>query len=449
MSNTGSQPDGRDRGGSGSLFVPAPDLAPQEYLLSLERHGIKLGLETIGYLLDHADRPHQGYPTTHVAGTNGKGSTVAMLCAILRAAGYTVGRFTSPHLIHLNERFQIDSIPISDDALDEQIVFFRRIAEAREWLPPTFFEMNAAIAFRWFAQRRVDAAIIEVGMGGRFDATNVLNPEVAVITNIELDHMRFLGDTLEAIAFEKAGILKEGRPAVVSEMKPGPCQVILDRAQELDCPVSLLGRDFTCHVEGTPLDVRFFFKSPELDIGPVPLGLAGRFQGPNAAVSTMTAWLLRQRFPNIDRGAIERGLRGVRWPCRLERVLDDPPVIIDVAHNVAGAVTLAPELPPGCILVFAVSKDKDASAMLDALAPLAHTLILTQFSGDRALPVGQLCAVANQYSHYSTPDLAEAIATGLDLASAEHPLVITGSIFTCGEARQILIERHGAPAPAF
>ncbi|HEO71981.1 MAG TPA: bifunctional folylpolyglutamate synthase/dihydrofolate synthase, partial [Candidatus Hydrogenedentes bacterium] len=161
--------------------------SPLDYLFRLEHHGIKLGLETIDYLLHAAGNPHHDYPTVHVGGTNGKGSTVAALHAILRSAGYRVGRFTSPHLIDIRERFQIDGQLIADAELDENIRIFRDIAEQRAWFPPTFFEMNAAIAFRWFAQQHVDCALVEVGLGGRFDATNVIVPEASAITTIALD----------------------------------------------------------------------------------------------------------------------------------------------------------------------------------------------------------------------------------------------------------------------
>ncbi|MDQ1257898.1 MAG: dihydrofolate synthase / folylpolyglutamate synthase, partial [Candidatus Hydrogenedentes bacterium] len=239
-----------------------------------------------------------------------------MLDAILRAAGYTVGRFTSPHLIDLNERFLVNGEPIANEALDEQIDFFRTIADAREWWPPTFFEMTTVIAFRWFDQREVDCAIIEVGLGGRFDATNIITPEAVAITNIELDHTKYLGDTLPEIAFEKAGIIKPGRPVVVGETKPEPRDVILARAAEMDAPVRLMGRDFTYELSGPPETLEFSFETPLVKLGPTPLGLVGRFQGHNAAIAVTLALDLVPRYPKITAKAIETGLREVCWPCR-------------------------------------------------------------------------------------------------------------------------------------
>ena len=424
-------------------------LTPLEYLFSLERHGIKLGLDTIDYLLTSAGNPQERYPTVHVAGTNGKGSVIAVLNAILRAAGYTVGRFTSPHLIELGERFQIDEERIGDEALDEYISYFRVLADKREWFPPTFFEVSTAIAFRWFAKREVDCALIEVGLGGRFDATNVIVPEVSAITTIELDHMRFLGETLEEIALEKAGIVKEGLPVVVSETKPGPRDVILARASKLAAPVSLRGRDFEYAVAGPPSALQFRFESDTLNLGPVRLGLAGTFQGENAATAVAVATLLTKRFPRINARAICTGLETVQWPCRLEKVLDNPPVIIDVAHNPAGARRLATELDKECVTILAVSKDKDTLGIIEALAPVTHTLILSQFPGNRALPIEHLRDAAGNHPHREMEDLAEAIELGLECASETRPLLITGSIFTAGAARRILIDRHGAPPLQF
>ena len=245
----------------------------REYLFSLELHGIKLGLENITGLLNAADNPHERLATVHVAGTNGKGSVIAMLDAMARAAGYTVGRFTSPHLIDVTERFLIDGRPMPSEALDSQIAFFREIAEGMA-AAPTFFEMNTAVAFRWFALRGVDLAIIEVGMGGRLDSTNVICPIAAAITNIDLDHTRYLGDTLAQIAFEKAGILKPATPAVISETKPGPLDVILARAGEVGSPTYLLGRDFHFETRGAFPETRFRYSSETLSLDFAPLGLA-------------------------------------------------------------------------------------------------------------------------------------------------------------------------------
>jgi dihydrofolate synthase / folylpolyglutamate synthase len=412
------------------------------YLDSLEYHGIKLGLNNITRLLDEAGNPHRSLTALHVGGTNGKGSVVAMLSAILRAAGHTTGRFISPHLMEVNERFLFNAQSITDEELDEQIGFFRAIAERME-NPPTYFEFVTAIAFRWFAQRRPDFALIEVGMGGRFDSTNVIMPVAGAITNIDLEHTRYLGDTLEMIAFEKAGIIKRSVPFAVGENKTSPQRVILDQAAKLRCPVRLLDRDFSFQLSGPTMEPQFAYQGARLRFEPTPLGLPGSYQGPNAAVAVAVAEILMESRPRINEDAVKAGLKSARWPCRLEQVLDNPPVIVDVAHNPAGAAKLAWEIPPS-VIVLAVSSDKETEEILRALAPVAKTLILSQASTHRALPLDDLCKAAGARPYQRAGTLAEAVELGLRLATSSTPLVITGSLFTAGEARRILIAEHGA-----
>ena len=422
-------------------------MTPREYLFGLELHGIKLGLENIARLLEAAGNPHERLPAAHISGTNGKGSVAAMLDAMGRAAGYTVGRFTSPHLMDVAERFMVAGRPMPPAVLDAQIEFFRNIA-GRMAAPPTFFEMNTAIALRWFAECGVDLAIIEVGMGGRLDSTNVIQPLATAITNIDLEHTQYLGDTLEKIAFEKAGILKPATPAVIAETKPGPLEVILARARNVGSPVRLLGRDFDFSVRGSFPHVEFRYESGARALDYVPLGLAARYQASNAAVAVALAGQLQARYPRLDDRALAEGLRGARWPCRLEKVLDAPPVIVDGTHNPAGARVLAQELNRG-VTVLAVSADKDVSGILSALAPITRVFVLTQFRGSRALPVDALCAAARPYPHRRAPDLAEAVRAAFDLVVGNEGILITGSLFAAGEARAILIDGYGAPPLEF
>ncbi|MFO7973181.1 MAG: folylpolyglutamate synthase/dihydrofolate synthase family protein [Candidatus Hydrogenedentota bacterium] len=414
----------------------------REYLASLEFHGVKLGLDNIRHLLEHAGNPHAAYPSVHVAGTNGKGSVVAMLDAMCRAAGLRTGRYTSPHLVRVNERFLIDARPIGDADLDRALEFFRSIAEAMD-PSPTYFEMVTAVAFRLFQEQNIDIALVEVGLGGRFDATNVVHPAATAITNVDLEHTQYLGDTLEKIAFEKAGILKEGVPAVVAETRIESLGVILARAQTLKCPVRLIHRDFDFDLQGMPWKQVFSYRSEGLHLGPVTLGLAGDYQGPNAAVAVALAECLMEKYPQLGKAAITQGLETAKWPCRLERILDNPPVIIDVAHNPAGMRQLVRQIP-SCVAVLAVSSDKNAAEMSRALSEVADPLILTQFTGHRALPVERLCMAAGDVSHQRTDHLEEAIAAGMRVGSAEKPLLITGSIYTAGQARTFLEENYAA-----
>lgn len=420
---------------------------PRAYLFHLEQHGIKLGLDNIRRLLEAAGRPERAHPAVHVAGTNGKGSVVAIVAAIARAAGYRVGRFTSPHLVEVTERFLVDGTPMPDEALDEHIAFFRAVAEKMS-PPPTFFEMNTAIAFRWFAQSEVDLVVVEVGMGGRLDSTNILEPTATAITNIALDHTKHLGDTLEQIAFEKAGIIKPGVPLVLTETASPAREVIIERARELGSPVSELGRDLQFELSGPPFEQRFSYTSPSLRLDSASLALAGRHQGVNAAAGVALAELLAREFPRIDEAAIAEGLRSVQWPCRLERVLDAPPVIIDVAHNPAGTRTVADVLKR-CVTLLAVSSDKDVAGIVEALTPITEEFVLSQYSGTRSLDVAALTAFTAARPCRALPMLPDAIEYALTRANDSTPLLITGSIFAAGEARRYLIEHHAARPLSF
>lgn len=418
-----------------------------DYLYGLTLHGIKLGLHNIQQLLGRAGNPHLAYPSIHIGGTNGKGSVAAFLGAMLRAAGYRTGKFTSPHLIDLAERFQINGAPIPIPHLEENLTFFRQ-ATKELGFTPTFFEACTGIAFRWFQQANVEAAVVEVGLGGRLDSTNVLTPLAVGITNIDLEHTQYLGDTLEKIAFEKAGILKPGVPAVTGERRPEVLAVFMEKAREVNCPLAVAGQDFQYAVSGDPWNQRFEYDSPALRLPPTPLALAGRYQADNAAVAVALAERIREQLPRLDNRAIMAGLSSARWPCRMERVIENPPVILDVAHNVAGTRRLA-ETIEKCVTVLAVASDKDARHMIDTLAPRSQPLILTEFNGKRALPLEELQAAAGSHEHLTFPSLAEAIAHGMKLANAKAPLLITGSIYTAGEARRLLVERYGAPPLSF
>ncbi len=427
--------------------APGSDTAHRDYLDGLALHGIKLGLDKIRGLLEAAGNPHDAYPSVHIAGTNGKGSVVAFLHAMFAHAGYRVGCFTSPHLIDLTERFQVGNEAIPEEELCENIKFFQQASEGFEH-PPTYFELCTAIAFRWFQQRQVDLALVEVGMGGRLDSTNVLTPVATAVTNIDLEHTMHLGDTLEEIAFEKAGILKEGVPAVIGETKPGARQVILDRARQVGADVMAVDANFSYEASGEVWRPRLRYRGPGIELADQPLGLAGRHQASNAAVAVALAESLRPHFPRLRDDEVQAGLRDAKWPCRMERVLETPPVIIDVAHNVAGTRILTAGIDD-CVAVVAVASDKDAAGMLQILGAVSSELILTSFPGDRALPLDALCAAAGDLSYRAEGSLQEAIALGMTLAREDCPLLITGSIFTAGEARRILIEDYAAPGLSF
>lgn len=419
----------------------------RDYLSDLILHGVKLGLDNIRQLLEGAGHPERAYPSVHLAGTNGKGSAAAFLDTILRQSGLRVGKFTSPHLLDIRERFQVNGVPIPEDRMRDQILRFREIASEMP-SPPTFFEMNTAIAFGWFRGERVDAAVVETGMGGRHDATNVLLPEACGITNIALDHTRYLGDTLEAIAFEKAGILKPGVVCVTGPLPEGAAGVIGKRAREVGAPLVTAGKDYAVSVSGPPLAPLLTLRHEALCLEQVPLGLSGAHQAANAAVAALIAALLPPPLGPAPRDGIVRGLAETRWPGRMEKVLETPPVFLDVAHNPDGMRALAACFTKA-VVVFAVSSDKAAGEMVEIIRPVASPLLLTSYQGARSLSVEALSDVAGGTPHICCRGLPEALEEGMAHASPETPLLVCGSIYAAGEARRILMSRHGAAAPVF
>ena len=420
--------------------------SPREWLDRLSFFGIKLGLENIRTLLAADGNPQERLLTVHVAGTNGKGSTLAFLDALLRDAGYSTGRFTSPHLVRINERFLINGIPIDDADLDRHLANFHDIAARLGDLTPTYFEVCTAVALRHFAEYGVDVALIETGMGGRLDSTNIVHPAAVAITSIGFDHMQYLGDTLTAIAGEKAGIIKRGAGAVAGAMPEEAAAVIAAAAERVGAPLRMQGTHFDARQAGPAWKPQLIYEDATLELGPVPLGLAGPHQAGNAAVAFELALQLRQTLPRLQPERHARALGDARWPCRLERVCDSPPVIIDAAHNPDGMRAYA-TLFRSAVVVCACSSDKDTAGMLARLARFAEPIILTRYEGPRAAdPHGLAKAVPGALA---IPRLAGAIAAGLERATPARPLLITGSIFLAGEARRHLEEIGLAPPLVF
>ena len=421
---------------------------PLDYLFSLEFHGIKLGLDNITDLLHRLDTPQDSYPTIHVGGTNGKGSTIAFLDHIFRASGYRVGRFTSPHLCTLNERFMVNGELISDENLREitnKVAFHAKQFDS----PPTFFEVNTAIAFEYFKHQDIDLALIEVGMGGRFDSTNVITPVASVITNIALEHTQYLGDTVEKIAFEKAGIIKANVPVFLGNIESKAREAIIAQAQSLQAPVTQIDRDIQFNY--TPESNTLAYSGATWILPSTPLPLPGTHQSENAALALSTAEGLSSAFPKLNSDSALQGIQQACWPCRMESVLTSPHAIVDVAHNPAGAQTLVNTLDTDAIFILSVSTDKDTAAMLKTLSTRAMHIIATQFDGHRATPASQLLDQIPETTPMSLcSDFNQAIDQGIQLALKTNcPLVITGSIFTAGQARTYLMESYNAPPLKF
>ncbi|MBK7755425.1 MAG: bifunctional folylpolyglutamate synthase/dihydrofolate synthase [Deltaproteobacteria bacterium] len=415
-------------------------------LQRLANAGVRLGLQRVEALLEAMGSPHAAMPSLHVAGTNGKGSVCMMLDGCLRAAGRHTGLYTSPHIQQLNERFRIDGRPISDARLDALLVEVDR--RAREWAHArgearddgglTVFEAETLAAFLWFAQQELDVAVLEVGLGGRLDATNVVTPEVTCVVSVGLDHTDRLGDTIAAIAAEKAGILKPGVPMVVGPLPKDALSAVRVMAKERGCPLIVAGTDF--RVEGSPED--FSYRSARLSLSGLSCGLSGAHQVQNAgvALAMLERWSERRPELAVDEAALRAGLKSAQNPGRFEWLAED--LLIDGAHNVDGARALASALAalprdrPRTLLLGA-SKDKDVRAIAAALRPMIDRVFTTSCAHPRAMMPGE---VAERLVGLGVPVLpAGPIEDALPMAREGRGLVIVaGSLFLAGAARDLL-----------
>ncbi|HET8760703.1 MAG TPA: folylpolyglutamate synthase/dihydrofolate synthase family protein [Nitrospiria bacterium] len=413
-----------------------------EFLYRLQWHGIRMDLSPARGLLDAVGRPHERYPVLHVGGTNGKGSTAAMLASMLREAGYTVGLYTSPHLVDFTERIRINGAAITPDHVVSLAEELRARMPAGE--DPTFFEFTTAMAFLAFARARVDAAVIEVGMGGRLDATNVVRPLVSVITNVDLDHQRYLGDTVTTIASEKAGIIKPGTPVVTASGSPEVLAVLADRATAQGSSITVVGRDV--RVEGAGPEA-FSYQGRAGRIDGLTCPLLGRHQLTNAATALAAVEHARDRGLAIPIDAIRRGLARVRWEGRLERIKSRPTILVDGAHNAAGAAALADFLAAEraagrinrLVAVFGILADKDLHTIVERVGALADEVVLTEPSHHRAAPIDTLREAASSLSVpiRLAPTVADALADVEARLSPRDWCVVTGSLYTVGEVKAL------------
>lgn len=416
-------------------------MTARDQLLALEQFGIKLGLEQITALLGAMGRPDDAFPSILIAGTNGKGSVTAMVERAVRAAGHRTGRYTSPHLVHLEERVAIDGEPVSSGTLDHSI---ERVLEASRTLPwpPSFFEAATAVALDVFRRAAVDLAVLEVGLGGRLDATNAVTPIAVAITRVDFDHEAYLGETLEAIATEKAGVIKAGGLVLLGPNHETVERVISERCRTVGASLSHARHGTTetaTLVDGrTRLDVQ----TPHRAYEALTLGLRGRHQIENA----LTALRLLEELDatgkvRVPTAAIRAGLEDVTWPGRLEvRHWRGTDLLLDGAHNPSGARALAAyvletygrRLP----MVVGIMKDKDIGAVLAALAPAASRFTFTAPRSARAAEPVTLATLASRLA----PDVPTATADDpldavTDAAATGRPVVVAGSLYLVGEVR--------------
>jgi dihydrofolate synthase/folylpolyglutamate synthase len=420
----------------------------RDYLGHLQHFGIKLGLENITTLLSALGDPQGSFPSVHVAGTNGKGSVSAMIERILRGHGLRTGLYTSPHLVSVEERIRVAGDAITPDrfcALLDRVreTIEELMAAGRLIYHPTFFEVLTAVALAHFAESRLDVAVLEVGMGGRFDATNVVRPLVAVITTIARDHEKHLGSTLRQIAFEKAGIVKAGAPVVCGVPGGVALREIRRLARERGAPfIHVFGPGRALKTRRTKGGFRFRYKGERGEYAYTP-GLAGRHQGTNAAIAVAVAEVLDRTWRPLGKAGIIRGIREARWPGRLETACRHPLVLLDGAHNEEGAASLAAHIGAvirkPVILVFAVMKDKNIRAMARKLFPRARTVILTQVPYKRsALPAEIRDATPEFRDRIQVePDISKAVGLALEESAGRVPVVIAGSLFLVGEVKRL------------
>src|ERR1035437_1354642 len=415
--------------------MPRPYLDSVHFLYSLgnEIKTAKLGLERIRAVLETLGRPQDRLRFVHVAGTNGKGSTCAMVESALRAAGRHTGLFTSPHLAEPTERIRIDGLPISAERFAQAFDRVHTACAADDHT--TYFETVTAMALLVFAEERADMVVLEVGLGGRLDATNVVSPELCVITPVDFDHEAFLGKSLESIAGEKAGILKPGVPAVFARQRPEAARVLDRRAAELSIPVARTADWLVSDLDIDPRGSRFRLTG-ERDLR-LACPLAGEHQVENA----VTAAVALARLGIAD-SAIEAGIARTRWPGRLERVSERPEIILDGAHNPAGARALAAYIDRFYShrlvrLIYGAMRDKAIDEISGILFPRAQQVIVTAPQQARALAPEALRDIGSHPDLRTAPTLRDALALVED-ASPQDVIFVTGSLFLVAEARAIL-----------
>ena len=420
-----------------------------ERLYRRRRFGMKPGLEIETALLERLGNPHRRYLSVHIAGTNGKGSVAAMLDCILSAAGYRTGRYTSPHLVHFNERFCINGQPIDDDKLARTVELVEALSTdvgAVEGKEPTFFECSTAIAFSYFGNEGVDVAILETGMGGRLDATNVVTPLLSVITRIGIEHAAFLGHDLETIAGEKAGIIKPGRPVVCGAMDATAAAVVRRTANDLGAVFVDAAENVSIRIKNEDLGGQTLSMDTDAaSYGAVRLPLVGRHQAENAATAVATAdALVSLCGMEIDERAVKKGLESVQWPGRFQLIRESPPVILDGAHNPDAARALAATVrklaakrPVG--LVVGMCADKDAKAFLSAFGGGVDKLWVVPIRNERCMSPQILRSVGSGLGmDVEETDLVCARESAVQWASDRGGVVcITGSLFLVGEVLEI------------
>jgi len=409
-------------------------------MYSLRRFGIKLGLSTIRRILKGLGNPQDNFSCIHVAGTNGKGSVASALASILNASGYKTGLYTSPHLVRFNERITVRNRPVSNDNVVESYKAVKRVHYGdRE---PTFFEFTTAMAFYEFGRQKVDWAVIETGMGGRLDATNIIKPALSIITNISVEHQEYLGNTITEIAGEKGGIIKRRTPVIIGIKQKHAVSVVKEIAKTKSAPFFRLGDDFKVKRNKSG---NFTYFGIENTWRNLKTGLLGNYQVDNAALVVAACEVLDRKKADIPLKSIREGLANNNWPGRLEVVSKNPFILLDGAHNLIAARNLSNYLSNNLsnhniTLVIGILDDKPYKAMLTSLLPVCKRAIITSPKIDRALAPETLSAVAESFITDITiiPDVGEAVKYAIKTTLPDDVVCIAGSLYLVGEAKEVL-----------
>lgn len=412
----------------------------------------RIKLRRVESLLARVGSPHRFVPTVLIAGTKGKGSTAAMMASILQSAGRRIGLYTKPHLVDYRERVRVNGVLIAPEELAATVDQLTPHIEGMAALPdgpPSYFEASVAVAFQHFARHAVDLALVEVGLGGRLDATNVADPLLSVITPVSYDHTHVLGTTLEAIAREKAGIIRHGGVVISAPQAPEALSVIIEVCAREEAELRLVPERMRWEAAGGSLyEQSFTLRSPVRDYGQLRMPLVGAHQLVNAATAVAALEALGERGFAAERDAVASGLASLSWPARIEVVAERPYVVVDVAHNPASLAALRGTLEalfPGrrIILVFGMVATHDHHASTGLIAPLAETVVVTTPSHLKPLPAPVLAEEVRRYVPRVevVDDRVAAVRRALALAGADDVVVVTGSFFLVGEVRELLHRR--------
>jgi len=424
------------------------------YLEEVQKLGVKFGLDNVRIVLEALHSPHLCYPTILVAGTNGKGSVCAVITRILSLHEFRVGLFTSPHLVSVRERIRIGETLITKKAFSHRLTFLKYKIEAlidEKILHhhPTYFELLTCLAFLSFEREKVDIAVLEVGMGGRFDATNIVMPLLSVICTISLEHQKTLGETSGQIAFEKSGIMRSGVPVVCGAEDPESLSVLKKRAEELGAPFTqVFEKKGSFQVFRTGKNNRFLLRTSGGDTSFSP-SLLGIHQGKNASIAIVAAEHLSRIWKKLEKNLIIRGVETARWEGRLELFSENPLVLLDGAHNEEGAQALRTyiqdSVSTSVILVFALMRDKKVEKIANVLFPLSERVILTQFPYFRAASPEEIQERTRMYQDKVVLESSvfRAVTRAVREAKEQKTVVIAGSLFLVGEVKKLFPDGVG------